>query len=80
MMSGETPDNNDQCDEASRAPASSLGCSKADVTTLSSITDANLGSPINAGHQIKPFENTYDTKKRAGKISSDIVVNYIMYV
>ena len=55
-MSGETPDDNDQCDEANRTPPSSLEYSKADATTLSSITDANLGSPINTGHQIKPFD------------------------
>ena len=55
-MSGKTPDDNDQCDEVNRAPPSSLGYSKADAITLSSITDENLCSPINAGHQIKPFD------------------------
>ena len=55
-MSGESPDDNDQCDEANRPPPSSLEYSKADATTLSSITDANLGSPISAEHQIKPFD------------------------
>ena len=53
-MNEETFLNNDQCDEVIRAPTRSLECSKADATTLSSITDVNLGTPIYAGHQIKP--------------------------
>ena len=56
IMSGETPDDNDQCDEANREPPSSLEYSKVDATTLSSITDTILVSPINAGYQIKPFD------------------------
>ena len=77
-MSGETPNNNDWNDKSNWSPPSSLECSKADATTLSSISDANLGFSINAGHQIKLFGLGLLTKLpwRVPQMPKDIIQIY----
>ena len=77
-MSGGTPDNNNQCDKAHRPPPSSLECSKAHTITLISIIDATLCIPINARHQIKPYEVELPPTLpcRVLKLSKDKMLNY----